>query len=410
LAAEEDRVAYAFRKLGILVALVIGLCLLVGPTALAGQGQGTLIGVVTDAATKEPLADVTVVATSDAAQGAQTVLTDSAGHYRVPNLPPGVYALSLDLEGYKPYGRGSITVRADSTIRLNAQMLPTTLQAEEITVVGEAPSIDVGSSTTGRNVDKDFIRQIPVVRPGTKGSAARSFESLAETTPGAANDQYGSSINGTTSPENNYVIDGMSVNDPAYGILGTPLSIEFIEEVNVISGGYMPEYGRSTGGILDVVTKQGSNDFHGSVFTYLTPGALEGPREKVRTNGQTISYETSLMWINDFGFDVGGPILKDQLWFYAGFDIAFQRYKIQRKLNRIRVDPFTGVRRGRLHPGGYHPRDRADLLRHLARVPVSRQAHLRGGPRAQPGPDGVRHAHLQRRPGRLRHRRAAGCP
>ncbi|MBI4701785.1 MAG: TonB-dependent receptor plug domain-containing protein [Deltaproteobacteria bacterium] len=152
-----------------------------------------------------------------------------------------------------------------------------------------------------------------MVRPGTKGSAARSFESLAETTPGAANDRYGSSLNGTTSPENNYVIDGVSVNDPAFGVLGTPLSIEFVEEVNVISGGYMPEYGRATGGVLDVVTKQGSNDFRGSVFTYLTPGALEGPREKVRTNGQTIGYETSLISINDFGFDLGGPILKDKL-------------------------------------------------------------------------------------------------
>ena len=334
--------AYALRKLGFLVALVIGLCLLCGRDAMAGQGQGTLIGTVTDAANKEPLPDVTVVATSAALQGPQTVLTDSSGHFRVPNLPPGDYSLSFDLEGYKPYGRGSITVRADSTIRLNAQMLPTTLQAEEVTVVGEAPSIDVASSATGANVDKNFIKQVPNIRPGTKGAAQRSFESLAETTPGASNDQYGSSMNGTTSPENNYVIDGVSVNDPAYGILGTPLSIDFIEEVNVITGGYMPEFGRSTGGILDVVTKSGSNEFHGSVFTYLTPGAMEGPRTQVRTNGQTIRLDTKLMWVNDFGFDFGGPILKDKLWFYTGFDIAFQRYKIHRTLSRIHLDPNTG--------------------------------------------------------------------
>ena len=84
------------------------------------------------------------------------------------------------------------------------------------------------------------------------------------------------SISGTTSPENSFVIDGLSVNDPGFGILGTPLSVEFIQDVNVITGGYMPEYGRATGGVLNAVTKSGSNEFHGSVFGNWTPGALEG--------------------------------------------------------------------------------------------------------------------------------------
>ena len=327
------------RKLPFLVvAAALAFGLLVPRMALAGQGQGTLTGTVIDAATKQPLGDVTVSATSPALQGVQTVFTDGSGTYRIPNLPPGDYAVVLDLDGYRPYGLGGIHLAADSTIRLNAQLLPTTLRAEEVTVVGDAPTVDVGSGATGRNIDKDFLSHVPIVLPGSKGSQARSFESVADTTPGASADAYGTSINGTTSPENSYVIDGVSVNDPAYGILGTPLSIDFIEEVNVISGGYMPEYGRSTGGVMNVVTKSGSNDFHGSVFTYITPGALEGPREKVRANGQTIGRDTSLVSINDFGFDIGGPILQDQLWFYAGFDVAFSRYKVVRSLNKARLD------------------------------------------------------------------------
>src|SRR5439155_1211455 len=144
------------------------------------------------------------------------------------------------------------------------------------------------SSSTGMNIGQDFTRRVPISRPGGKGSGSRSFESVAESVPGAKNDAYGVSISGTTSPENNYVLDGTTVNNPSYGTIGTPLTLEFIKELNVISGGYMPEYGRSTGGILNVVTKSGSNEFHGGVFTYYSPGALEGARKVVIRNGQVV--------------------------------------------------------------------------------------------------------------------------
>src|SRR6185436_12676276 len=150
-------------------------------------------------------------------------------------------------------------LRSDTTIRVNAELLPEGLKGEEVTVVARPPTVDVGSSSTGMNIGQDFTHRIPVSRPGAKGSGNRSFESVAEVIPGAADDRYGTSISGTTSPENSYVIDGISVNNTALGTIGTPLSIEFIHEHNVISAGYMPEYGRAMGGILSVVTKSGSN-------------------------------------------------------------------------------------------------------------------------------------------------------
>jgi len=306
--------------------------------AHAQQGAGVFIGTVIDASTREPLADVVVTVTSPALQGEQTVLTDGAGVYRVPDLPPGVYAVHLDRELFKPYAREGITLRADTTLRVNAELLPETVQAYEVTVIGRPPTVDVGSSSTGGSLSSDFAARVPLSRPGSKGSTSRSFESIADALPGANADTYGVSISGTTSPENNYVIDGTSVNSPGFGIIGTPLSMEFIKEVSVISGGYMPEYGRATGGIFNVVTKSGSNEFHGGAFFYFAPGALEGKRTPVQQNGQTILMSPSLSYVGDMGADVGGPIIKDKLWFYAGFDIGRTRYNIGRSLYRTRLD------------------------------------------------------------------------
>ncbi|MGK4007469.1 TonB-dependent receptor [Sorangium sp. So ce1036] len=302
-------------------------------TTAFATGSAVLTGTVIDAATNQPTPDVVVTVTSPSLQGEQVVVTDSSGQYRVPNLPPGTYTLRLDKEAYRPYSRGGIELRLDSTIRVNSQLLPEALQATEIVVVAASPTVDVGSSATGVNVSSEFMSRIPLNPPGAKGSATRSFESLAEVAPGAFADRYGVSISGTTSPENQYVIDGVSVNNPGFGILGTPLSVEFIDEVNVITGGYMPEYGRSTGGYYNVVTKSGSNELHGSVFLGLTPGLFEGARARVVQQESAISTDVSLDGIRDFGVEIGGPILKDRLWFYAGISPSLATYRLERNLD-----------------------------------------------------------------------------
>ncbi len=323
---------------------------LVGAAALA-QGTAVLTGTVVDASTKQPVGDVVVTATSPNLQGEQIVVTDASGVYRIPQLPSGVYTIRLEKESFKPFSRGDIQIRVDRTIRVNVEMLPEALKAEEIVVVGRAPVIDVGSTNTGVNIGSDFVRNISVSRPGGKGSASRSFESLAEFAPGANADQYGMSISGTTSPENSFVIDGLSVNDPGYGILGTPLSVEFIQEVNVITGGYMPEYGRATGGIMNAVTKSGSNEFHGSIWGNLTPGVLAATSPEIKSAGTSIftrgaSGDERIWNLGDFGAEIGGPILKDKLWFYAGIAPSFTRYRLERILQRAifctEVNPEQG--------------------------------------------------------------------
>ncbi|MBF5043231.1 TonB-dependent receptor [Aggregicoccus sp. 17bor-14] len=304
--------------------------LLYGPAALAQTG--VITGTVSDSATHKPAPDVVVTATSPNLQGEQVVVTDATGQYRIPQLPPGNYTLRFEKEQFQPYSRTAIQLRVDRTIRVNVELLPTGL-TEEILVQGTAPTVDVGSTSTGVNVGADFVRHIAVVAPSGKGGAARSFESLADIAPGANTDTYGVSLSGTTSPENAFVIDGLSVNDPGFGTLGTPLSVEFIQDVNVITGGYMPEYGRATGGVLNAVTKSGSNEFHGSVFANFTPGSLEGTATPVVSQGSAISSTSSLHALGDFGAELGGPILKDKLWFYAGIAPSFTRYDVERGIN-----------------------------------------------------------------------------
>lgn len=304
------------------------------------QGTGVLTGRIVDATTKKPLGDVVVTATSSSLQGEQTVVTDGSGTYRIPNLPPGDYTLRLESDSFKPYSRGGISMRSSSTIQVNAELLPeqVTLKAEEIVVVGKAPTVDISSSSTGVSLNQEFTSRLPL--SGT--TASRSFESLAAVAPGAQTDRFGVSVSGTTSPENAFVIDGVGVNNPAFGTLGTPLSVEFVKEFNVVSGGYMPEFGRAMGGIFDVVTQSGSNEFHGSVFFNINPGALEGRRTEVKRDGTTISTTPGLGSLRDFGATIGGPILKDRLWFFGGVQAAFTRNTLQRKLSELQLDPATG--------------------------------------------------------------------
>jgi hypothetical protein len=321
-------------------------------TAAYAQGTAVLTGTVTDAATGKPVADVVVTATSPALQGEEIVVTDNTGLYRIPQLPPGAYTLRLEKEQFKPYSRGDINLRSDRTIRLNVQMQPESVQAEEVVVVGKSPTVDVGSTTTGLNVGKDFVNNIPFIQPN--GAGTRSFESLAAVAPQVNSDLYGFGISGGQSPENSLLIDGISVNDPAYGstarysslLSGASLPVDFIEEVNVITGGYMPEYGRSTGGVLSGVTKSGSNEFHGSIFGNFTPGILTGPQPAITRDANVFAFKgydefgtPNRIWNSgDFGVELGGPILKDRLWFYAGFSPSIARNVITRSINGLQVN------------------------------------------------------------------------
>lgn len=306
-------------------------------TAVAGAaaGNSVLTGTIIDAASQKPIANAVVTITSPAIQGEQVLVTDAAGTYRLPQLPPGEYTVTVDDSEHKPSSRSGLTLRTNSTIRLNLALLPENLtMTTEVAV--KLPTVDIGSSTTGLVVDSEMAHRLAVAPPGGRTGAVRSFESLGTLAPGAIGTNLGPSFSGSSAPENRFQIDGVSVGSAKFGINDTPLSLEFVKEVNVATGGYMPEFGRTTGGVFDVVTKSGGNEFHGSIFGSIAPGVFEGQRNPVRSEGTVVAVDQKLRAIRDFGFDLGGPIQKDRLWFYAGLNVALQDLDVTRSLNRLR--------------------------------------------------------------------------
>lgn len=343
-------------------------------SAKADQGEAVVIGIVRDAQTGDPIAEAVVSVTSENLIGEQAVVTDSSGIFRLPNLPPGAYTFEVASKGYVTQSRSGVQLQANATVRIDTRLSKLDSDSgDRREIYVPAPTIDVGSAATGMNISQEFSKRVPIASPGAKGGANRSFEAVAEATPGARTDTYGTSVAGTTSPENNYVVDGISVSNPAFGINGSGLSVEFLQEVNVDSGGYMPEYGRSTGGIISAVTQSGGNQLHGSVWGFYTPGQLEGQRKIVQREGSAVVGEPSLGWIGDAGFDIGGPIIKDRLWFYGGFQAArtvtnvdTSWHRVFPELNpdydpldpeetdspvRVRTDPTTGFAVNERIPG-----------------------------------------------------------
>ncbi len=269
---------------------------------------GAIQGVVRDKASGSGISDVTVVATSPALQGSASELTDSSGQYLITNLPPGNYEVVF-YYGEIKIRQANVTVGVGKVTPVTIKMDTAATGGEVIDITQRAPTIDVGSTKQGITIGQDYTKNIPLV--------GRTFEGPIGAAAGAQNDPLGVSFSGSTSVENNYVIDGVNTTGLTYGTVGSPLINDFIQETEVITGGYNAEFGRSTGGVVNVVTKSGGNEFHGSVFANLLP--LQAEADKIFTAGSSLSSKRTLDYQLDFGFDVGGPIIKDKVWFYVGF-------------------------------------------------------------------------------------------
>jgi outer membrane receptor protein involved in Fe transport len=282
-------------------------------TVAGAQTTGTIVGTVTDAHTRAPVAGALVIATSPGLQGEQTALTDSAGRFTLTLLPPGRYRLAGRLEGYKPADRAGLALQVDYTLRANLVLEPEAVTLEpQVIETRVAPVVNIGTAEDGAVISREFLATVPTTR---------DYEGTILVVPTALRDAGGIGLGGATSPENNYILDGFRVGEPSFNSLGTNLLTNFIGQVDVKTGGFLPEYGYSSGGIVNTVTRSGSNEFHGSIWGNLTPGLFTPGSETVGGNGQAIaSYASPYKgsYDADFGLEVGGPILKDKLWFYAG--------------------------------------------------------------------------------------------
>jgi len=292
--------------------LLSSILLLLSCVAMAtAQTTGSIVGRVTDEG-GGVLPGVTVEARSPALQGSRAAVTDSTGTYRLTLLPPGDYTVSFTLEGFAAETRKSVGVGLDKDTTLNSTLRAALSQ--EITVTGDLPVVDTTTTTVGANLDTRSIETLPT---------GRNYTSVVQITPGVSSDanpenQQQSSITvyGSSGAENVYYIDGVNTTGAEYGFQGKELNFEFIQAVDVKTGGYEAEFGRSTGGIVNVITKSGGNEFHGDVFGYYDNDSLQSSAEPVVSTGGTSAGFTR----EDYGADLGGFLIKDKLWFFGAYD------------------------------------------------------------------------------------------
>jgi hypothetical protein len=297
--------------------------------AQSGATVGSLRGVLKDKATGEPAAGATVVATSAAMVGEQVVITDETGAYFLTALPPGTYTLTIYYNN-QPFSRPNVLVQLGKEAVVNVTVTSDVPKGREgpgevITLEGRAPIVDQGSTKTGFTVTDDYTRNVPT---------GRTFAGVLGSVAGSQADQFGVGFSGAGSAENVYVVEGINTTDTGFGGISTNLPTEFIAETEIITGGYNAEFGRATGGIVNVVTKSGSNVFKGSVFGYFTPGALSADAKTIQREGDSIDSERNLDFNYDVGAEVGGPLIKDKLWFHVGFNPSSAKTTVTRLIQR----------------------------------------------------------------------------
>jgi outer membrane receptor protein involved in Fe transport len=292
--------------------LVAVLALLL-PVVAAGPLQaqrttGQIVGTVTDTS-GAALPGATVTLKGETIVGEQTSTTNEKGFYRFVNLPPGVYTVTFTLPGFSTVNRKGIKAGvgqvAEENVTLGAG------RAEEVTVIGETPVVDSQTNAISTNYDKDWIRNAPVPR--------FSMFDLLAAAPGVSQASQGSpymSVFGSGSDENSFQIDGTNLTASATGEAWPYPNTDAIEEIEVLSLGAPAEYGNLTGAVFNVVTRQGTNAFHGDANFYLQTAGLTG---RNTTPEQDLGFPFHREHFRDGTFQLSGPILKDRLWFFASY-------------------------------------------------------------------------------------------
>lgn len=285
---------------------------LTGGLLAQGVQTGTLIGTVTgpDGA---PLPGVTVTATSPVQMGEKQAVTGPNGDYALRGLVPGDYSVRFELAGMQTIERRiniplGLTARSDAALRLTAA-------AETIVVTAETPSA-LETVTVGTNITGETVQQLPVSRTPT-GIGSLSV-AVTDRTPVAGQ----LSISGGMAYDNSFLVNGVNVQDPIFGSTNNLFIEDSILETQVLTSGISAEYGHFTGGVLNVITKSGGNEFSGSIRANLTKPEWrdETPWEK-GYRGEGVTRATPTTRKGDlseiYEATIGGPIMRDRLWFFG---------------------------------------------------------------------------------------------
>jgi hypothetical protein len=309
-------------KLRLLVVFVLlSTALLVGQTF-----RGTILGTVTDPS-GAVVGGATVKVRNVGTGQERTATTSADGSYTVPELPIGTYTVTVTQTGFKTFAATNVTVDVATERRVDAA-LTTGAVSTRVEVSGEdLPLVESTSAELGGTLTTETIENLPVngrdytkliyLNPGVSGSPDQISDS-----PGS----FGTfSMNGSRGRANNFLLDGTDMNDgfrndPAIneaGVFGDPatiLPLDAVEELRVLSN-YEAEYGRNSGAVINIVTKSGKNNLHGSLLEYNRTSSVGGARNFFNTVGSQDPFHN-----NQFGGSLGGPIIKDRTFFYVDYE------------------------------------------------------------------------------------------
>ncbi|MFC1849737.1 TonB-dependent receptor domain-containing protein [candidate division CSSED10-310 bacterium] len=284
--------------------------------------QSTYLTIIAGANT-QPLAGATISVESPRLMGTRVGTTDEKGHFRLLYLPPGHYTVTVNFPGFSTVIRSSVIVSLGKDTSLQFTLKPSEL-SESIEVTAVSPAIDENTTATGGNMTEQEFSRLPMKR--TYQDVAAFFAGVDNSLGDHDLTMVGSpSMLDGTGAENNYLIDGFTTTDPYDGTSGTNLLFNFIEEVEIKTGGYEAEYGRATGGIINVITKSGGNDFSGNLVSFINTYEMNGSGKYRQYRGRRSEWMGNQEF--DAGLDLGGYLVKDTFWFFLAYNPSFKENK-----------------------------------------------------------------------------------
>ncbi len=303
--------------------LALSLCpiLLISSATMFGQATtGTIAGVVTDQSGAVVAGARVTVRNLDTNAG-RTVTTEADGRYSFPGLPVGPYELTAELTGFSKYVRGGIVLLLNQVAVVNPELRPAGV-VEAVTVTADAPLLNTSTAEVGVRFDEKRIVALPTLPQAGGGfrdvfGFALSAAGVSQLNSGNTGFASGTnfSVNGMRLRGNNFMVDGQDSNDPSVaGRQQVMNNTDLVQEFRLITNQFLPEYGRSAGSVVNIITKSGTNSFHGSAFWFHNDNALNSRNNRDKAAG---FQEAPFRIENQFGGTFGGPIRKDRTFVFG---------------------------------------------------------------------------------------------
>jgi hypothetical protein len=296
-----------FRKCHVPTVVVLAVALLAVGGAHAQSTTGRIIGTVIDQG-GEGLPGASVTISSDALIGGpRTAIADDDGNFQFISLHPGKYTVKIHLSGFVSQERQEVKVSLGGAAALNI-IMPQGRFESEIEVVAQTPVIDPTQVNTEQVFDLSYMQQAAI------GSDNRNYLYIVGQAPGVTG-RNNPNVLGSTPSENAYFIDGVDTTEPLTGTWGTLYNYDAIAEIEIQTSGFEAEYGRSTGGLVNVLTKSGGNQFSGTLDIRYRGDSFQESGEYYDASGLESSFQ-------DIAATLGGPIVRDKLWFFAAYELV----------------------------------------------------------------------------------------